>query len=58
MAMTSTADLTSELVDLTTMSLREIRSAQSPALIDAVRRTIEAVTSASADDTQSQYNDR
>lgn len=50
-------DLTSDLVDLTTMPLRELRSAQTPALLEAVQRTIDSVISVTVDEeTQGQVN--
>ncbi|MCI2420109.1 hypothetical protein MOQ72_21945 [Saccharopolyspora sp. K220] len=52
--MTSKADLTSELLDLTTISLRELRCARSPALLEAARRAMREVTTADVDEVQGQ----
>ncbi|SFS77511.1 hypothetical protein [Saccharopolyspora flava] len=52
--MTSDGDLTSDLLDLTTMSLAELRTTCSPDLTEAVQRELAACAAAPAEDIQGQ----
>lgn len=54
LSMASNGDLLSELPDLTTMSLAELRTTRSPELAEAVARELAGHTTAPADEIQGQ----